>query len=97
MLLGMIVDEHVLLDIAFFSAGSVQCHNASGLCKPSPQYPTSDLTVFAIGGIDVKRTVIVPKRLIDRLDSAAARGSERRSSAVATAEELAPRVTPRVT
>lgn len=42
-------------------------------------------------------TVIVPKRLIERLDSAAALGSVRRSSAVATADELAPSVTPRVT
>lgn len=61
------------------------------------QRPTSDLTVFAIGGIEVNSTVIVPNRLIDRLDNAAALGSVRSSKAVATAEELAPSVTPRVT
>lgn len=59
--------------------------------------PTSDFTVFAMGGIDVNITVIVPKRLIDKLDKAAALGSDRNSRAVATAEEFAPRVTPRVT
>lgn len=59
--------------------------------------PTRPLTTFAIGGIDVNNTVIVPNRLIDKLDSAAALGSERRRRAVATAEELAPNVTPRVT
>lgn len=61
------------------------------------QSPTSDLTAFAMGGIEVNSTVIVPKRLIDRLDSAAALGSVRSNRAVATAEELAPSVTPRVT
>jgi hypothetical protein len=50
-----------------------------------------------IGGIDVKSTVMVPKRLMLRIERAAARGSVRRSSAVAMADELAPRVTPRVT
>lgn len=70
---------------------------SDGPCGSHHHKPTSDLTVFAIGGMDVKRTVIVPKRLIDKLDSAAALGSERRRSAVATAEEFAPRVTPRVT
>lgn len=59
--------------------------------------PTRDRTALEIGGIDVKSTVTVPKRLIDRLDSAAARGSRGRSMAVARADELAPRVTPRVT
>lgn len=62
-----------------------------------PYSPTRDLTAFAIGGIEVNNTVIVPNRLIERLDSAAALGSVRSSSAVATAEELAPSVTPRVT
>lgn len=61
------------------------------------QTPTSDLTAFAIGGIEVNSTVIVPNRLIERLDSAAALGSVRSSKAVATADELAPSVTPRVT
>ena len=53
--------------------------------------------MFATGGIDVNSTVTVPKRLIDRLESAAARGSVRRSSAVAMALELTPKVTPLVT
>lgn len=51
---------------------------------------------LAIGGIDVNKTVMVPNKLMDRLDSAAARGSVRRSKAVAMADELAPSVTPRV-
>jgi len=50
-----------------------------------------------MGGTDVKATVIVPKRLIDKLDSAAARGSDVNSRAVAIAEEFPPKVTPRVT
>lgn len=53
--------------------------------------------MLAIGGMDVKRTVMVPNRLIDKLDNAAALGSDLSSRAVATAEEFAPRVTPRVT
>ena len=52
---------------------------------------------MAIDGIDVNRTVIVPKRLIERLERAAARGSVRKSKAVPMAEELAPSVTPLVT
>jgi len=48
------------------------------------------------GGIEVKATMIVPKRLIDKLEKAAARGSEASSIAVPIAEELPPRVTPRV-
>lgn len=59
--------------------------------------PTSTLTAFAIGGIDVNNTVMVPNKLIDKLDSAAALGSDRNSRAVATADEFAPSVTPRVT
>lgn len=59
--------------------------------------PTSERTTAASGGMDVKMTVMVPERLIDKLDSAAARGSVRRSKAVANAPELAPRVTPLVT
>jgi hypothetical protein len=50
-----------------------------------------------MGGIDVNKTVIVPKRLMERLDNAAARGSDLSSIAVAMADELAPRVTPLVT
>lgn len=41
-------------------------------------------------------TVIVPNKLMDRLEKAAARGSDMSSSAVAIADELPPRVTPRV-
>ncbi len=59
--------------------------------------PTSPLTVLTITGIDVRTTVMVPKRLIDRQDSAAARGSDKSKSAVAIADEFAPNVTPRVT
>jgi hypothetical protein len=47
--------------------------------------------------MDVKATVMVPKRLIDKLDKAAARGSDTRRRAVAIAEEFPPSVTPRVT
>ena len=50
-----------------------------------------------IGGIEVKSTVTVPKRPIDRLDNAAARGSVFSRRAVAMADEFAPSVTPRVT
>jgi hypothetical protein len=64
----------------------------------SPIYsPTKDLTAAATGGIEVKSTVTVPKRIIDKLESAAARGSVLSSSAVAMALELMPRVMPRVT
>lgn len=59
--------------------------------------PTNERTIATMGGMDVNRTVMVPNRLMLRLDSAAARGSVRRSRAVAMADELAPRVTPRVT
>jgi hypothetical protein len=40
--------------------------------------------------------VTVPKRLMDKLENAAARGPETRRRAVAMAEEFAPRVTPRI-
>lgn len=53
--------------------------------------------MLTMGGIDVNKTVTVPNKLIDKLDSAAARGSVRRSTAVATALELTPKVTPLVT
>lgn len=49
------------------------------------------------GGTEVSATVIVPNRLIDRLESAAARGSVTNNSAVAIADELPPKVTPLVT
>ena len=45
----------------------------------------------------MKSTVMVPKRPIERLDNAAARGSVRNRSAVAIADEFAPSVTPLVT
>ena len=51
---------------------------------------------FAIGGTEVKATVMMPNKDIDKLDSAAALGSETSSKAVAIADEFAPRVTPRV-
>jgi hypothetical protein len=59
--------------------------------------PTKDRMAFATGGIEVKSTVMVPKRLIDRLLRAAALGSVLRRSAVAMALELMPSVTPLVT
>lgn len=48
------------------------------------------------GGTLVKATVMVPNRPILKLENAAALGSVVNSKAVATAEEFAPRVTPRV-
>lgn len=48
------------------------------------------------GGTLVSATVIVPNSPIDKLENAAARGSEVSSNAVATADELAPKVIPRV-
>jgi hypothetical protein len=59
--------------------------------------PTNDRTTFDIVGMEVKSTVIVPNKLMERLDNAAALGSVLSSNAVAIAEEFAPRVTPRVT
>ena len=59
--------------------------------------PTKDRTADVMGGMDVNSTVIVPKSPIERLDSAAARGSVFSRSAVAIADEFAPSVTPRVT
>ncbi len=59
--------------------------------------PTNDRTRVAAGGIEVNSTVTVPNSVMDRLDSAAARGSVLSSSAVAMALELTPSVTPLVT
>lgn len=56
-----------------------------------------DLTRSRMAGMAVNKTVNVPKRLFDRLDNAAARGSDCRSRAVAMADEFAPSVTPLVT
>ena len=52
---------------------------------------------FTITGTDVNARVMIPNKVILRLDSAAARGSETSNTAVAIAEEFPPRVTPRVT
>jgi hypothetical protein len=52
---------------------------------------------LTIGGTDVNANVMMPNKLILRLDRAAALGSDKSRSAVAMAEELAPRVTPLVT
>lgn len=48
------------------------------------------------GGTLVRATVIVPSRPILKLEKAAALGSVVSNKAVATAEEFAPSVTPRV-
>lgn len=50
-----------------------------------------------MGGTEVKTTVMMPNKLIDRLDSAAARGSDSSNNAVAIALEFPPSVTPLVT
>jgi hypothetical protein len=49
-----------------------------------------------MGDTDEKATVIVPNNPNAKLENAAALGSVTRRSAVAIAEELPPRVTPRV-
>jgi hypothetical protein len=48
-------------------------------------------------GTDVNASVMIPKRLMLRLDKAAALGSDCNRTAVTMAEELPPRVTPLVT
>jgi hypothetical protein len=58
---------------------------------------TNDSIDLTMTGTDVKANVMIPNKLILRLDSAAARGSETNKTAVAIAEEFPPRVTPRVT
>jgi hypothetical protein len=58
---------------------------------------TKESMAFTIGGTEVSANVIIPNKLMLRLDSAAALGSETSSSAVAIAEEFAPKVTPLVT
>jgi hypothetical protein len=50
-----------------------------------------------MGGTDVNANVIIPNKLMDKLESAAARGSDNNRSAVAIALEFPPNVTPRVT
>jgi hypothetical protein len=58
---------------------------------------TSESIARAIGGTDVNPNVIIPNRLIDKLESAAARGSDSSKSAVAIALEFPPNVTPLLT
>jgi len=72
-----------------------QCYIV-GLVWASPYSPASCEAMRTNGGTEVKATMIVPNRLIDRLEKAAARGSDASSIAVPIADELPPRVTPRV-
>jgi len=58
---------------------------------------TKESTALTIGGTEVSASVIIPKRLIDKLDSAAALGSVTNNNAVAIADEFPPNVTPLVT
>lgn len=58
---------------------------------------TKESIARTIGGTVVNARVIIPNRLIERLLSAAALGSATNKSAVAMADEFAPRVTPLVT
>jgi hypothetical protein len=58
---------------------------------------TKESTARTIGGTEVNANVMIPNKLIERLDRAAARGSETKSSAVAIADEFPPNVTPLVT
>jgi len=58
--------------------------------------PASCEAMRTSGGMEVNATMIVPNKLIDRLEKAAALGSEASSIAVPIADELPPRVTPRV-
>lgn len=63
----------------------------------SIQMLTNEAIARAIEGTDVNDSVIIPNKLIDKLDNAAARGSDSKRSAVAIALEFPPSVTPRVT
>jgi hypothetical protein len=58
---------------------------------------TKESIAFTIGGTEVKAKVMMPNKLILKLDKAAALGSDTSNSAVAIAEEFPPNVTPRVT
>jgi len=49
------------------------------------------------GGTELSERVMMPNRDIERLESAAARGSVTKSNAVAMADEFPPKVTPLVT
>lgn len=50
--------------------------------------PTKASTIFTTGGMDVNATITVPKRPIERLDNAAALGSELSNIAVAIADAM---------
>lgn len=58
--------------------------------------PTRPRMMWTRGGTEVRATVIVPSNPMLKLEKAAARGSVVKSSAVATADEFAPSVIPRV-
>ena len=58
---------------------------------------TKESIASTIGGTEVNARVMIPKRLMLRLDNAAARGSVTNRRAVAIAEEFPPNVTPLVT
>lgn len=75
----------------------IQIRSFWKVCGISSIYCTNESIAVTIGGTEVKASVMIPKRLILRLDKAAARGSVTSKSAVAIAEELPPSVTPRVT
>ena len=50
-----------------------------------------------MGGTEVRATMVVPNKPIDKLESAAALGSVTSNNAVAMAEEFPPNAIPRVT
>jgi hypothetical protein len=62
-----------------------------------PYRSTNESIALTIAGTEVKAKVMIPNKLMLRLDSAAARGSETSKTAVAIAEEFPPNVTPLVT
>jgi hypothetical protein len=66
-------------------------------CYDSTYKSTNESIAFTMTGTDVKAKVMIPNKLILRLDRAAARGSETSKTAVAIADEFPPKVTPRVT
>jgi hypothetical protein len=59
--------------------------------------PTNESIALTITGTDVKASVMIPNKLILRLDRAAALGSDCSKTAVAMAEEEPPSVIPLVT
>lgn len=74
-----------------------RCHDLNYWVSALPYKPTNESIALTMTGTDVKAKVMIPNKLILRLDSAAARGSETSKTAVAIAEEFPPSVTPRVT